>query len=186
MRLALTALALGLTTVVTAAPALADPPRIHVQFGVVPPAPPVYVAPAQPVPQPPLYSQSYGQPYGYAQPVYGPQRYRGGGPRWQDPRFFGMRVHDQMGQISSELNDHVRQGWVQPRALGELNARRNEIENDLRSASMDGVITFDERQHILGDLNEMRSIDDRFRAQNPQPYGGGPWGNRYRGGDDWR
>jgi hypothetical protein len=158
MRNAFTAFALGLTMVAGAAPALANGfnlPQINERAG--------------PVDQP-RYGYSYGAGY-YGNRVYG------GGPQWENPGFFAAHVHDELRSAGTDLRDHVHQGRVRPQALAAFQYRRGEIESDLQSASMDGVITPYERQRILQDVDALRFIDARFRYGNGVPRGGGPgWG----------
>jgi len=171
MRNAITALGIGILTLVTGAPAFAQGihlPGVDVQIG-----PPDYV--------PPPPHGYYGHD-GYGHRYYPGGPY-GGGPQrsWQDPREFSFQVRQRMNRIDSHLRNDVQIGVAWPRALGELQARRVDVEMNLRAASSDGVITWDERQRINDQLQQMQGLDVQYRRN---AYGGGPppWDEYH----DWR
>lgn len=172
MRNAITALGIGILTLVTAAPAFAQGihlPGVDVQIG------PAYVPP----PPPPRGYYGHGE-YGHR---YYPRGPYGGGPQraWQDPRQFGFEVHQRINRIDTHLRNDVQTGIAWPRALGDLQARRVDVEMQLRAASSDGVITWDERERINNNLQQMQGLDEQYRRN---PYGGGPPPyDEYR---DWR
>ena len=163
MRIALASFGMGFLALAAAAPAFSQGihlPGIDVQVGPGR----EYVRP------PPVYDgDDVAPPYG-------------GGPMdvSQDPREFTFHVEQRMNNLGARLRQHVDQGLVNPRALDELQARRDDVERELQSASVDGVITPDEREHIDTDLQQMHALD--VRPQHNAYGGGPPWNTD----PDWR